>query len=68
MNPALARLTPRQQEIAGLLTQGLTQRAIAKKLGLDWGGVGTQIQLARKRLKCKTVFQMMYVLGTMNHE
>lgn len=45
----MARLTPRQQEIAKMLADGLTQRQIAHKLGIKDRSVYNHTQRMRER-------------------
>ena len=51
---ALAELSPREQEILGLLSEGLTGQAIAGRLFLSPETVRTHIRNARTKLGAKT--------------
>ena len=50
----LARLSPREQEILGLLSEGLTGQAIARRLFLSPETVRTHIRNATTKLGAKT--------------
>ena len=52
--PRLARLSPREHEILGLLSEGLTGEAIARRLFLSPETVRTHIRNAATKLGAKT--------------
>jgi DNA-binding CsgD family transcriptional regulator len=52
--PRAPRLSPREHEILGLLSQGLTGRAIARQLFLSPETVRTHIRNATTKLGAKT--------------
>jgi DNA-binding CsgD family transcriptional regulator len=52
--PRLVRLSPREHEILGLLSEGLTGQAIARRLFLSPETVRTHIRNATMKLGAKT--------------
>ena len=52
--PSQARLSPREREILGLLSEGLTGQAIAGRLFLSPETVRTHIRNATRKLGAKT--------------
>jgi DNA-binding NarL/FixJ family response regulator len=53
-NPAIEQLTPRQREVLGLLTQGLSNKEIATRLTLSEGTVKLHITAILRALKTKS--------------
>lgn len=53
-NPAVEQLTPRQREVLGLLTQGLSNKEIATRLSLSEGTVKLHITAILRALKTKS--------------
>jgi DNA-binding CsgD family transcriptional regulator len=49
-DPSVRRLTPREREVALLVADGLTDVAIAERLGLTLSTVGTYVQRVQRRL------------------
>ncbi len=54
INPAIEQLTPRQREVLGLLTQGLSNKEIATRLTLSEGTVKLHITAILRALKTKS--------------
>jgi DNA-binding NarL/FixJ family response regulator len=49
-DPSVRRLTPREREVAHLITDGVTNAVIALRLGLTRSTVGTCVQRVQRRL------------------
>lgn len=54
----MAKLSPRQQQIAKKLGEGKSQSQIAKELGISYHTVRTHIRNARGRADCATMTQL----------
>jgi DNA-binding NarL/FixJ family response regulator len=54
LSDAETRLTPRQQEVAALLAQGLSNRAIAQRLGVKDGTAKLHVAAVLNRLGVST--------------
>jgi two-component system response regulator FixJ len=50
----MAKLTPRQREIARLLAAGYNQKEAARQLGVRYGTVRKHTQSMRERTQCRT--------------
>lgn len=50
----MAKLTPRQREIARLLAAGYSQKETARKLGVRYGTVRKHTQSMRERTQCRS--------------
>jgi DNA-binding NarL/FixJ family response regulator len=57
------RLTPRQLEVVALLAQGLSYKAAGRRLSLTSGGINSHVQYMKKKLHCKSTFQLAFRLG-----
>jgi two-component system nitrate/nitrite response regulator NarL len=55
------RLTPRQQEIAALVADGLSNKEIARYLGLAEGTVKVQLHPIYRRLRVHNRTQLAYL-------
>jgi DNA-binding NarL/FixJ family response regulator len=53
-HPAIGQLTPRQREVLGLLTQGLSNKEIATRLTLSEGTVKLHVTAILRALKTKS--------------
>jgi DNA-binding CsgD family transcriptional regulator len=58
-----AGLSPREAEVVGLVGQGLTSRAIARRLGTSARTVDSQIAMAMSKLGASTRHQAAVLLG-----
>jgi DNA-binding NarL/FixJ family response regulator len=54
VHPAVGQLTPRQREVLGLLTQGLSNKEIASRLTLSEGTVKLHVTAILRALKTKS--------------
>lgn len=50
----MAKLTPRQREIARLLAAGYSQKETARQLGVRYGTVRKHTQSMRERTQCRS--------------
>lgn len=60
---SVAKLYPRQRELVKLLISGLILKEAAYRMGITDGAAKSYAMRARKRLGCRTTWQLMYELG-----
>jgi DNA-binding NarL/FixJ family response regulator len=57
------RLTPKEQQIAMLVAQGLTNKEIAQRLGSSPFTVRNQVKIIIRKLELKNRIQVAYLIG-----
>jgi DNA-binding NarL/FixJ family response regulator len=57
------KLTPKEQQIAKLVAQGLTNKEIAQRLGSSPFTVRNQVKIIIRKLELKNRIQVAYLIG-----
>jgi DNA-binding NarL/FixJ family response regulator len=57
------RLTPKEQQIAMLVAQGMTNKEIAQRLGSSPFTVRNQVKVIMRKLELKNRIQVAYLIG-----